>query len=65
MATNDVVSLYKQLKKEWSKTPRDLKKCGELLDQLKVSWINFLFTIWSNLNGEKLKTEVKVRLYSV
>ena len=37
MATlQNVVSLYDNLKQEWTKTPSNLKKCGELLTQLKV-----------------------------
>lgn len=36
-ALKDVVSLYQSLKEEWKKTPANLKKCGEILNQLKVS----------------------------
>ena len=32
-----VKSLYRDLKSEWSKKNPNLKKCGTLLDQLKVS----------------------------
>lgn len=35
-ALKDVVSLYQNLKQEWGKNPCNLKKCGELLNQLKV-----------------------------
>lgn len=46
MATlDDVLSLYKNLKDEWTAVPCNLKKCGELLNQLKVihdTNINFL-----------------------
>lgn len=35
-ALKDVSSLYQNLKQEWTKTPCNLKKCGELLNQLKV-----------------------------
>jgi len=39
-ALKDVVSLYQNLKREWTKTPyTNLKKCGELLNQLKVIYI--------------------------
>ena len=36
-ALKDVASLYQNLKQEWTKTPCNLKKCGELLSQLKAS----------------------------
>lgn len=44
-ALKDVTSLYQNLKQEWTKTPCNLKKCGELLNQLKVchSLINDIF----------------------
>lgn len=35
-ALNDIVPVYQNLKREWTKTPCNLKKCGEILDQLKV-----------------------------
>lgn len=35
-ALKDVVPVYKNLKEEWAATPCNLKKCGELLNQLKV-----------------------------
>jgi 26S proteasome regulatory subunit N12 len=35
-ALKDVVNKAQVLKQEWSKTPCNLKKCGELLNQLKV-----------------------------
>lgn len=38
-AINNVVSLQKEFKAEWSKPQRNIKKCEKLLDQLKV----FLF----------------------
>lgn len=31
-----VENLYKELKVEWVKKPLNLKKCGQILDQLKV-----------------------------
>jgi hypothetical protein len=38
MATlGNVNQLFKELKSEFSKGARDLKKCGNLLEQLKVS----------------------------
>ena len=37
-----VFALYENLNKEWSKKPCNLKKCEELLTQLKV---NFSFDI--------------------
>lgn len=38
-ALKDVVSLYQNLKREWTRTPCNLKKCGELLNQLKVIYM--------------------------
>lgn len=35
-ALEDVVASYQNLKREWTRTPCNLKKCGELLSQLKV-----------------------------
>lgn len=45
-ALKDVTSLYQNLKQEWTKTPCNLKKCGELLNQLKVcrASYDFVFT---------------------
>lgn len=44
MATlGNVNQLFKELKTEFSKSARDLKKCGDLLEQLKVNKIfNYL-----------------------
>lgn len=36
-ALNNVVSLYKQLKTEWSTPKPNLSKCGKLLADLKVN----------------------------
>lgn len=33
---NQVTTLYGELQKEWAKPAKNLKQCGELLDQLKV-----------------------------
>lgn len=33
---DSVVTLYKELKSEWDKPAQNLRKCGSLLDQLKV-----------------------------
>lgn len=33
---NSVIALYKEFKTEWDKPQHNLKKCGQLLDQLKV-----------------------------
>lgn len=33
----EVVNLYNQLNTEWNKKPQDLKKCVDILGQLKVS----------------------------
>ena len=41
-ALKDVVSLYQSLKEEWKKSPCNLKKCGEILNQLKVN--SYYFT---------------------
>lgn len=41
-AMNQVSSLFADLQKEWAKPAKNLKKCGELLDQLKV---NFPFIV--------------------
>lgn len=39
MATlGNVNQLFKELKAEFGKSTRDLKKCGTLLEQLKVSY---------------------------
>lgn len=35
-AMKEIVSLYQNLKQEWTKTPANLSKCSELLNQLKV-----------------------------
>lgn len=36
MSLDTALSLYEQIKVEWGKPKQDLKKCGALLDQLKV-----------------------------
>lgn len=36
MSLDSALSLYEQIKAEWGKPKQDLKKCGALLDQLKV-----------------------------
>lgn len=36
MSLDSALSLYEQIKTEWSKPKQDLKKCGVLLDQIKV-----------------------------
>lgn len=41
-ALKDVVPVYKNLKEEWAATPCNLKKCGELLNQLKVIYIKYI-----------------------
>lgn len=38
---SSVENLYKELKGEWTKKPVNLKKCGLILDQLKVSYENY------------------------
>ena len=40
---NQVSALYKELKAEYTKSPVNLKKCGELLDKLKVGLINLTY----------------------
>ncbi|XP_066601192.1 26S proteasome non-ATPase regulatory subunit 8 [Prorops nasuta] len=47
-ALKDVVSLYQNLKQEWTKTPPNLKKCGELLNTLKVGLTQLMFLPTSN-----------------
>jgi 26S proteasome regulatory subunit N12 len=42
-AVNTVVSLYKEYKSEWNNSKRSLKKCGSLLDQLKVALVNLVY----------------------
>ncbi|CAK9815135.1 26S proteasome non-ATPase regulatory subunit 8 (Fragment) [Anthophora plagiata] len=46
-ALKDVVSLYKNLKEEWTVTC-NLKKCGELLNQLKIGLTHLMFLPTSN-----------------
>lgn len=36
MSLDSALSLYEQIKAEWGKPKQDLRKCGALLDQLKV-----------------------------
>lgn len=36
-SVKDVATLYQNLKTEWTKKPRKLDKCGELLNKIKVS----------------------------
>lgn len=36
-ALNQVTTLFGELQKEWTKPTRNLKRCGEILDQLKVN----------------------------
>ncbi|XP_014092802.2 26S proteasome non-ATPase regulatory subunit 8 [Bactrocera oleae] len=38
-----IETLYKELKTEWSKKPQNLKKCGQLLDVLKVELTKLAF----------------------
>ncbi|XP_071873230.1 regulatory particle non-ATPase 12 [Bombus fervidus] len=47
-ALKDVVPVYKNLKEEWAATPCNLKKCGELLNQLKVGLTHLMFLPTSN-----------------
>lgn len=47
---NEVETLYKELNSEWNKKPQNIKKCGQLLDQLKVykgeiTSIHYLFCL--------------------
>ena len=35
----EVENLYKELQQEWNKKPQAIKKCGQLLDKLKVTTI--------------------------
>lgn len=47
MATlGNVFQLFKDLKTEFSKGSRDLKKCGDLLEQLKVK----IWSLFRNFN---------------
>ncbi|XP_051155391.1 26S proteasome non-ATPase regulatory subunit 8 [Leptopilina boulardi] len=52
-ALKDVSSLYQNLKQEWTKTPCNLKKCGELLNQLKVGLTHLTFLPTSNNNASQ------------
>lgn len=36
---DSVVSLYEQIKSDWGKPSPNLKKCGALIDQIKVKFI--------------------------
>ncbi|XP_011692470.1 PREDICTED: 26S proteasome non-ATPase regulatory subunit 8 isoform X2 [Wasmannia auropunctata] len=47
-ALEDVVALYQNLKREWTRTPCNLKKCGELLNQLKIGLTHLMFLPTSN-----------------
>ncbi|KAL2728528.1 26S proteasome non-ATPase regulatory subunit 8 [Vespula squamosa] len=47
-ALKDVVSLYQNLKQEWTRTSCNLKKCGKLLNQLKVGLTHLMFLPTSN-----------------
>ncbi|XP_011310595.1 26S proteasome non-ATPase regulatory subunit 8 [Fopius arisanus] len=42
-ALNQIITLYQNLKQEWTKTPCNLKKCGDLLNQLKVGLTHLMF----------------------
>ncbi|XP_011495466.1 PREDICTED: 26S proteasome non-ATPase regulatory subunit 8 isoform X1 [Ceratosolen solmsi marchali] len=52
-ALKDVVSKAQVLKQEWSKTPCNLIKCGELLNQLKIALTNLTFLPTKDTASEK------------
>lgn len=40
-----IENLYKELKTEWSRKPQNLKKCGQLLNVLKVFCFSYNLTM--------------------
>lgn len=50
---NDVATLYKQLKSEWSTPNPNLSKCEELLSRLKIELTNLMFLPTSNATVSK------------
>lgn len=45
----EVVTLHKNLKSEWTSKPPNLEACGKLLDSLKVPFLLFFLSV--NLNN--------------
>ncbi|KAM7347566.1 regulatory particle non-ATPase 12 [Cochliomyia hominivorax] len=50
---NEVESLYKELNTEWNKKPQNIKKCGQLLDQLKVALTKLAFLPTKDVKSSK------------
>ncbi|XP_061396900.1 26S proteasome non-ATPase regulatory subunit 8 [Musca vetustissima] len=48
-----VEALFKELNAEWSKKPQNLKKCGQLLDQLKVALTKLAFLPTKDVTSTK------------
>ncbi|XP_054731298.1 26S proteasome non-ATPase regulatory subunit 8 [Anastrepha obliqua] len=48
-----VENLYKELKSEWSKRPQNLKKCGQLLDNLKIALTKLAFLPTGDIKTSK------------
>ncbi|KAL6436530.1 hypothetical protein ACFW04_004776 [Cataglyphis niger] len=63
-ALKDVVSLYQNLKREWTKTPCNLKKCSELLNQLKVGLTHLMFLPTSNSTASQNELLIASMYYS-
>ncbi|XP_076169060.1 26S proteasome non-ATPase regulatory subunit 8-like [Ptiloglossa arizonensis] len=57
-ALRNVVSLYTNLKQEWTETPCNLKKCGELLNQLKVGLTRLSFLPTSNSTASEKELHI-------
>ncbi|XP_034951159.1 26S proteasome non-ATPase regulatory subunit 8 [Chelonus insularis] len=52
-AFKEIVALYQNLKQEWTKTPCNLSKCGELLNELKVGLTHLMFLPTSNTKASQ------------
>jgi len=50
---NEVATLYKQLKTEWTSSSKNLSKCEKLLSDLKLELTNLIFLPTSNVTASK------------
>ncbi|XP_017483941.1 PREDICTED: 26S proteasome non-ATPase regulatory subunit 8-like [Rhagoletis zephyria] len=48
-----IENLYKELKSEWSKKPQNLKKCGQLVDNLKIELTKLAFLPTGDIKTSK------------
>ncbi|CAH0393049.1 unnamed protein product [Bemisia tabaci] len=63
MATmKDVLSLYENLKTEWSKSPQNLKIIGDLLAKLKIGLTNLIFLPTSSSKPQENITQQELLL---